>query len=246
MSSSYDLLNSLMPYFQMMAVVNLGLIFIDRKSGVVRLQNMIFEYIQGKAKSKLHHAGELTKVCRKDVCLKKKNGEIMIALAETIRSEKDAFADKTEEERVSLFLPTLGLMAGLSGLCYLLLIPFYVTSGNESLLYILEYISESSFLASLVTIATIEFKNAFPTRISVFIAGLEWFILPLSLCLVAWGIGFTISCFSIGVYITLFITLQLLPSLFLIARFVYVSYKRFRRVHRITEYSKELEKLLKK
>ena len=62
-----------MPYFQMMAAVNLGLIFIDRKSGVVRLQNMIFEYIQGEAKSKLHHMGELTKLCRKDVYLKKEN-----------------------------------------------------------------------------------------------------------------------------------------------------------------------------
>ena len=50
MSSSLDLFNSLMPFFQMMAAINLGLLFIDRKSGVVRFQNMIYDYIQDKVK----------------------------------------------------------------------------------------------------------------------------------------------------------------------------------------------------
>lgn len=235
-----------MPYFQMMAVINFGLLFIDRKSGIVRLQNMIYEYIQEKMKPILNYAGDLTKVCRKDVCMKKENGLRIMALAETIRSEKEAFNIKTEEERVSMFLPTLGLMAGFSGLCYLLLVPFYLTSGNESILYILEYISESCFLSSLVTITTLFFKNAFPTRISVFIAGLIWFFLPLSICFVALWIGLNIICFSLDTYLYFFIFLQLLPSVFLMARFVCVSIKRYSRVRRIKKYSRELECLLNK
>ena len=93
MSSSLDLFNSLMPFFQMMAAINLGLLFIDRKSGVVRFQNMIYDYIQDKVKPTLNRAGELTRVCREDVCMKKENGPRMIALARTIRSEKEAFAN---------------------------------------------------------------------------------------------------------------------------------------------------------
>lgn len=71
-----------------------------------------YDYIQERAKPVLNHVGDLTRVCREDVCKRKGNGPRIMALALTIRSEREAFAIKTETERVSVFLPVLGLMAG--------------------------------------------------------------------------------------------------------------------------------------
>ena len=79
-----------------------------------------------------------------------------------------------------------------------------------------------------------------------FIAGLIWFFLPLSICFVALWIGLNIICFSLDTYLYFFIFLQLLPSVFLMARFVCVSIKRYSRVRRIKKYSRELECLLNK
>ena len=62
----YSFFGHFLSYIQMMAAIDLALIFIDKGSLAVKLQNRILEFIQEKAQSTLNEAGATTQRCRKD------------------------------------------------------------------------------------------------------------------------------------------------------------------------------------
>lgn len=232
---------SFMSFFQMMAVINLGLVFIDKKSGIVKLQDAFHYDFTERYRPKLNEVGAITQRIRTDRYSSTEEGKNMIALAETIRGEKDAFGVKTDEERSSLFLPSLGLLAGLVGLLYLLLVPFYTMSNNVLFLYLLEYISEAAWVSSAVTVLALSVKSAFPTRVSVLILSFMWFILSLVVIAIAYLFGWNISCFSAHFYLSSIVLLQFFPVIFILFRFGTVLWKRYLRYRNICKKAIQLK-----
>ncbi len=124
--SEYHFLSDFMSYFQMLTLLNFGLIFIDKNSAVIKLQDKIIKEIIARAKPYLNRAGELTQKCRKDIYSKSTEGYIILGLAEMIRAEKEVFKENTEFEKRSMFMPATGFTSGLFCLIFYYLYHFSI------------------------------------------------------------------------------------------------------------------------
>ena len=62
----YSFFGHFFSYVQMMAALDLALVFIDKGSLVIKLQTKILEAIRESLKPVLNEAGKVTQVCRKD------------------------------------------------------------------------------------------------------------------------------------------------------------------------------------
>lgn len=234
-----------MSYFQMFTLLNFGLIFIDRNSAVIKLQEKIIKEFISLSKPVLNKAGELTKRCRKEKYGKTEEGFIVLGLAEMIRAEKEAFKKRTEYEKHSLFMPATGFTSGLFCLTYLLFVPFFNKTSNIAWLYWLEYISEAVFVSQLMASFTILYKYAYRNLLTALLISFIWFTLPIALILILYICNWTISCFDAELYLYLFLLLPMMPFVILIGRIVYMIAERNNRLKSIRKKMNELSEKMK-
>lgn len=236
----YKFLLDFMSYFQMFTLLNLGLIFMDKNSAVIKLQDKILREIQVKASPYLTEAGELTRKCRKNLYESSHKGLVILGLAEMIRTEKEAFREKTELEKYSLFMPAMGLTSGMFCLVYLLFIPLLSKTGNLFCLYFLEYTAVAVFISQAVAILTLFYNDAYRNFLSAILISLIWFLLPLTAAILLYVCNCNITCFSIEFYLFLFLLLPVMPIVTLIMRIICIVTGRINRLKRIKKKTAEL------
>ena len=237
-------LDLFMPFFQMMAAINLGLIFIDRSSGIVKIQKAFVQFYISTVKPELARIGSLTQRCKTNQLSKTDEGRITLALAEKIRARKISFKTLTDIESKSVFLPSLGALSGFIGLVYLLIEPYYRVTGDICFMHYIEYIAEAGIVSMGASILSFLSPNSFPTRISVLLSSLLWFFVSLLIFVLFDITGNCIECFNLDFYLLFLIAMQFVPSLFVFFCIIYMIVARRRRFRLIKKTAKELENRL--
>lgn len=240
----YSFFGHFFSYVQMMAALDLALVFIDKGSLVIKLQTKILEAIKESLKPVLNEAGKVTQVCRKDTYSKTESGRLLLAKADIIRGHKKAFEVETEAERLSAFMPAIGLTSGLFCIIYLLLIPYLLKTGDVAYLYFLEYFAEATSVSQCIVLLTLFMKDIYGYLSSLFLATI-WLILPMFIATILYVLGFTIECFGIELYLFLFILLPATPILIMIFRIAVLACKRYSRAKVIKRKTIELRNALK-
>lgn len=242
--SEYTFLLDFMSYFQMLTLLDFGLVFIDKNSAVIKLQNRIIKEIQEASKTMLNKAGLITQKCRKDKFQNTEQGRKILGLAEMIRAEKTVFPEKTEMESKSMFMPAMGLTSGFFCLAYILLIPFFKKSGNISFLYFLEYIAESVYVSQIFILFTLFYKGRYHGFLQSMSISMVWFAIPFALATVMSLSDLTITFFCIDVYLIAFLILPLMPILTMIVRITEMIIDRKKRIKKIEDMTDELSVML--
>lgn len=240
----YSFFGHFLSYIQMMAAIDLALIFIDKGSLAVKLQNRILEFIREQAHPILNKAGTATQRCRKDRLSKTEKGKKALGLADIIRGYKTAFEPKTEAEKLSSFLPAMGLTSGIFCIIYMILIPYLLKSQNELCLHFLIFATEAIFISQAVTVLTLFMKETFLGYLSSLIIAILWIFVPMFIITILHLFNATIECFSIEFYLSLFILLPMTPILTMAVRICYLIYVRYSRIRYIKNKTKELQNLL--
>ena len=238
-------LDFFMPFFQMMAAINLGLIFIDRSSGIVKIQKAFVQFYISTVKPELAKIGSLTQRCKSNHLSKTEEGRIILALAEDIRAKRVTFDEDTEIEKNTVFLPSLGGMSGFIGLIFLVIEPYYRITGDISFIHYIEYIAEAGAISMIASVLSFFLRNYFPTRISVIISSLWWFAISLSVIIFFDVTGYNIECFNIDTYLVFLIAIQLVSSFFVASCIIYMIAARRKRFRLIKKAAEELEKRLR-
>ena len=240
----YSFFGHFFSYVQMMAALDLALVFIDKGSLVMKLQAQILKAIKDKFKPALNEAGKVTQTCRKDKYFKTEKGRQILGLANIIREHKKAFDAETEAERLSSFMPAIGLTSGIFCIIYLLLIPYLLKTGDETFLYFLEYLAESTCVSQCIILLTL-FTKDISGYLSTLLLAAIWLILPMLIAAALHILGVTIECFDLEFYLALFILLPVTPILIMIFRIGALACKRCSRIMFIKRKTKELRMLLK-
>ena len=240
----YSFFGHFLSYIQMMAAIDLALIFIDKGSLAVKLQNRILEFIQEKAQSTLNEAGAMTQRCRKDRLSKTEKGKKALGLADIIRGYKTAFEPKTEAEKLSSFLPAMGLTSGIFCIIYMILIPYLLKSQNELCLHFLIFATEAIFISQVVTVLTLFMKETFLGYLSSLAISMSWMMASMFVIVILYYFNAVIECFDINFYLLLFILLPMTPILTMAFRICLLICIRKSRIRYIKNKTKELRNLL--
>ena len=241
----YPLFGHLLSYIQMMAALDLALIFIDKDSLVMKLQTRIMEITKGDAYSILSDAESLAGSCDKSKYSTTDSGRRILGIAESIKNHVTAFqGPETNAEKLPSFMPALGLMSGFFCIIYMIWVPFLLRNPNEVSLHFLIFTAEATLVSQCVTILTLFMKETFLGYLSSLIIAILWIVVPMFVITILHLFNATIECFSIEFYLSLFILLPMTPILTMAVRICYLIYVRYSRIRYIKNKTKELQNLL--
>lgn len=243
----YPLFGHLLSYIQMMAALDLALIFIDKDSLVMKLQTRIMEITKGDAYSILSDAESLAGSCDKSKYSTTDSGRRILGIAESIKNHVTAFqGPETNAEKLPSFMPALGLMSGFFCIIYMIWVPFLLRAPNEVSLHFLIFTAEATLVSQCVTILTLFMKDKFPGYLSSLATAILWFLIPIVFTTILYLLDATIECFGIDFYLFLFILLPMMPILVMMIRILYLRHIRRARVRLIKNKAAELHDLLER
>lgn len=242
----YSFLMDFMSYFQMLTLLNLGMIFIDKNSALVKFQKRLIKDVMQLGEDVMLQAGKITQKCRYDKYCNTEEGRKVLGLASAIRDEKIAFKENTETERNSTFLPAMGLTSGLFCMLYVLMVPYYEKTGNDCFIFFLEYFAEAVCVSHVFVWISLAFQGAYRNFLSSLCISVVWLIIPLLVAVLLHCLDYIISCFDIMVYLFMFVILPMLPILTMVVRIIVMIADRFCRIRSIKNKAEELADLLDK